>query len=329
MQLAIKESLKAGLEVYPNPKVGAVIVNNNKILSTGFHKKYGAPHAEQVAINNLNSSLPPSATLYVTLEPCCHKGKTDPCTDLIIKNKFHRVVIGSMDPNPLAGGGARILKENNIQVDEGICNNEIRSINKRFLTFYEKKRPYIILKMACTLDGYIAEPNGHSKWITNSASRASVHKLRSSCDAILVGRKTIEKDNPSLTSHGKGKDPRVILVDSNSKLNTNFNVFRNNPIIFTKDQLVDNPRLNIINILTFLFNNSYKTLLVEGGGKTFSYFLDYGFYDELQIYYGSKFIGSGIPIYYGKKTLEEGLNLTISNIEHFDNDIKITYQNKI
>ncbi len=327
MRLAIKEALKAEPSVYPNPKVGAIIVKNGKVLSTGFHKSFGSAHAEEIAIKNLESSYN-NVTLYVTLEPCSHKGKTDPCTELIDKDIFQRVVIGSSDPNPLACGGANIIRKKNIQVDENICQDETKILNKRFFTYHEKKRPYIILKMASTMDGFIAEADGYSKWITNQKSRESVHKLRASCDAILVGRKTIEKDNPFLTSHGKGKNPKIVLLDPDSKLDKNKNVFQNDPIVFSKGLGRNSPKINIKNILDTLYTNSYQTLLVEGGGITFSHFLNNNLFDELHIYFAPKFIGDGIPIYYGIKTLKEDLNLHIHKIENFDNDIKIIYHKK-
>ncbi len=328
MKLALKEASKGGTSVYPNPKVGAIIVANDKILSSGFHKSFGSPHAEAEAINNLELPIS-NATLYVTLEPCNHHGKTKPCTQLINKEIFDRVVIGSMDPNPLARGGANILRKKNIQVDENICQNEAQELNRRFFTFYQKKRPYIILKIASTMDGFIAELNGHSKWITNQKSRESVHKLRGSCDAILVGRKTIEKDNPSLTSHGKGRNPKIIIIDPEEKLNPTANVFHNNPMIFSKNGLGIDPKKNIKHILKTLYNESYQTILVEGGGITFSHFFNNNLFDELHMYLAPKFIGSGIPNYRGQKRLEQDLNLTIENIQNFDDDIKITYHKKI
>ena len=146
---------------------------------------------------------------------------------------FNRVVIAANDPNPKASGGAKILRNSNIEVVENVCTEKSKKLNRRFFTFFEKKRPYVILKIASTLDGFIAEPDGHSKWITNKKSRQSVHKLRSTCDAILVGRKTIEAADPSLTSHGYGKDPRIIIFDPKNKINKKYKVLDKNSIIFS------------------------------------------------------------------------------------------------
>ena len=241
MNIALQEAAKANNKVFPNPKVGALIVVENNIISKGYHKCYGEDHAEANAIRKLDRPIT-NATLYVTLEPCSHLGKRNPCTDIIKSKMFSRVVIGTKDPNPKASGGAEILRNNNINVVENVCTEKSKKLNRRFFTYFEKKRPYVILKIASTLDGFIAEINGHSKWITNEKSRQSVHKLRSTCDAILVGRKTIEADDPSLTSHGYGKNPKIVILDSNNKINPKSKVFKNEPIVFTSKDLVKDPK---------------------------------------------------------------------------------------
>ena len=324
MNIALQKAAKANHEVFPNPKVGAIVVVDNNIISSGYHKCYGEEHAEANAINKLDSSIM-NATLYVTLEPCSHLGKRNPCTDIINSKMFSRVVIAANDPNPKASGGAEILRNNNIEVVENVCNEKSKKLNKRFFTFFEQKRPYVILKIASTLDGFIAEPNGHSKWITNDKSRQSVHKLRSTCDAILVGRKTIEKDDPSLTSHGHGKDPRIIIFDPKNKINKKYKVLNENPIIFSNMDLKTNPQKNITHVLSELYNKSYQTLLVEGGGETISSFLDSDLFDELHIYYAPKLIGNGKPLYTGYNTLTKDYKLHLHKVDHFDNDIKMTF----
>ena len=324
MQLALKEAEKADDSVYPNPKVGALVVANNKIISKGYHKCYGKEHAEFKAIKSIGRSLS-NATLYVNLEPCSHQGKTAPCTDLIDNKIFKRVVIGAKDPNPKASGGAKILREKNIEVVENVCLENSKKINRRFYTFFEKKRPYVILKIATTLDGFIAELDGYSKWITNKKSRESVHKLRATCDAILVGRKTIEIDNPSLTSHGHGKDPKIVILDTKNIISKKSDVFKNNPIVFSGKELVHNYKENINYVLNELYKRSYQTVLVEGGGKTFSAFLDSDLFDELNIYYAPKIIGDGKPLYIGNNALTKDYKLQLHKTEHFDYDIKMTF----
>tara|TARA_B100000073_G_scaffold62119_1_gene46026 strand:- start:751 stop:1779 length:1029 start_codon:yes stop_codon:yes gene_type:complete len=324
MNIALQEAAKANHKVFPNPKVGALIVVDDKIISKGYHTCYGEDHAEANAINKLDKPII-NATLYVTLEPCSHIGKRNPCTDIIKSKMFSRVVIGANDPNPKASGGAEILKNNNINVTENVCAEKSKKLNRRFFTYFEKKRPYVILKIASTLDGFIAEMDGHSKWITNEKSRKSVHKLRSSCDAILVGRKTIEVDNPSLTSHGYGKDPKIVVLSSQNKINPKSKIFKNVPIFFSNKDLVNDPKKNIIYILRELYNKSYQTLLVEGGGKTLSHFLDSDLFDELHIYYAPKIIGNGKPLYVGSNRLTKDYKLKIQKIEHFDHDIKMVF----
>ena len=324
MKLAIEEAEKGDLSVYPNPKVGALVVHKHKILSTGYHQNFGGEHAEIKAIKGLKTPVK-NATLYVTLEPCAHFGKTNPCTDLISKEIFDRVVIAAKDPNPKSLGGIEIIKSKNIKVEVGVCEKESKDINRRFFTYFEKKRPYIILKIASTLDGYIAEINGHSKWITNKKSRKSSHRLRSSCQAILVGNNTLVKDNPSLTSHGNGKNPKIIVFHNEMNSISEKKVYQRDPIIITKSKLNSNPEKNIQYILNYLYKKSYQTLLVEGGGKTISHFLDSRLFDELHIYYAPKLIGTGIPLYTGKNTIQNNLKLRIQQIHNYSNDIKITY----
>ena len=324
MNLALQEAYRGGIAVYPNPRVGAVIVSDGKVVSSGYHKTFGSSHAEFNALNNIDKNIS-NATLYVTLEPCKHHGKTGPCIDLIDPKIINRVVIGTRDPNQIASGGLELLKQKNIDVEIDICADEARQLNRRFFTFYENKRPYIILKIASTMDGFIAEDNGHSKWITNVDSRDSVHKLRSSCDAILVGRKTIEEDDPSLTSHGKGKDPKIIIIDKQNKIKKNANVFKNDPIIFSGDGLTDDPHVNIKYILDTLFQKNIQSLMVEGGGITFSHFIDSKFFDELHVYYAPKLIGSGLALYHGRRSLVDDLELKFHKVERFKNNIKIIY----
>jgi len=324
---AISLASKANSDVYPNPKVGCVIVKDDKIISRGYHHKYGSNHAEKNAIKSLgkdNNNL----TMYVTLEPCHHHGKTSPCTGLINSDQFNRVVIAEKDPSDLAGGGANFLKNNNIDVDIGICKEEARYLNKYFYTFHEKKRPYIILKYASSLDGYIALENGKSKWITNSLSRSLNHKQRSDCDAILVGRKTIQLDNPVLDSHGKGRNPKIIVIDPDNKIDKKSKIFLGNqsPIIFRKKYLTDSQQENIRIILKELFELNIQSLLVEGGGSTITSFLESGLFDEVHVYLAPKFFGKGIPLYKGEGSIENIYDLKINHIKSLGDDVKIVYK---
>ena len=327
MNTALDEAKKASDIVYPNPRVGCVIVQNGEIVSRGYHKEYGGPHAEVDAINNCKVELN-KATMYVTLEPCNHEGKTPPCTELIDSQKFERIVIACKDPNPIINKGLQALMKKGLTVDFNVCEDEAKSINKRFFTYHEKKRPYVILKYASTLDGFISEENGHSKWITSKKSRHSVHMLRSSCDAILVGRKTVEADNPSLTSHNIGSDPRIVILDPSKKINKDYQALKKDTVHFTSDLSGKTREDNIKIILSKLHSLNIQSVLVEGGATTLTSFIDHETFDEMHVYYAPKLIGKGISIYNTTKKIHDSLNLEIVKHENFNNDIKITYFNK-
>ena len=327
MKLAIKEAKKAGNDVFPNPKVGCLIVKDRKVISKGFHKRLGGRHAEQVAIDNLPQNIT-KATMYVTLEPCAHKGKTSPCIDLINPSIFNRVVISSLDPNPSASGGIKAIVNKKISVTKNVCKIKSKKINPRFFTYHEKKRPYIIIKAALTLDGFIAESNGLSKWITNENSRQSVHELRSSCDAILIGNKTALKDNPSLDSHGKGKDPIPVIIDRSKSLNKRLKILKKNPIIFSSEILKSKPINNVKIMLDSLYKKNIQSVLIEGGGFTITQFLDSGFFDELHLYYAPKFLGSGLPIFNSIKSIKDSSNLVLKKVDKFKNDFRAIYKRK-
>lgn len=216
MQMAIELAKKGCGWVNPNPMVGAVIVNDGKIIGQGYHKKYGELHAERNAIENCQTSTI-GATLYVTLEPCCHYGKTPPCTEAIIESGICRVVIGSSDPNPLvAGKGAEILRSHGIEVTESVLKDECDSLNKSFFHYIQTGTPYVVMKYAMTLDGKIATHTGKSKWITGKAARRRVHEDRHRYSAIMVGVGTIIVDDPLLTCRMEnGRNPLRIVCDTN------------------------------------------------------------------------------------------------------------------
>ena len=324
---AISVASKSNLDVYPNPKVGCVIVKNNKIISRGRTSKFGSNHAEINALKSIDKEIK-DLTMYVTLEPCHHYGKTPPCTNLINPNQFTRIVIAEKDPFVTAGGGAEFLKKLNIQVEIGLCKDEARKLNEKFYVFHEKKRPYVILKYASSLDGYIALKNGLSKWITNDNSRSLSHKTRSECDAILVGRKTVQLDNPSLTSHGKGKDPVIIIIDNKQKVDKKSQIFKKNKkvIIFTEKELNNSHINNIKVILNKLYIMDIQSVLVEGGGSTITSFLESGLFDELNIYIAPKFFGQGIPLFQTEGDNINRYNLKLDHVEPIKNDVKIVYK---
>ena len=215
-------------QVSPNPRVGCVIVHEGKIIGEGWHKKYGEAHAEVNAVNAVaDQSLLKDSTVYITLEPCSHFGKTPPCADLLIKHNVKNVAIASMDTNPLVGGkGIAKLKEANIEVVTGILEKEAHELNIRFFTSIEKQRPYIILKWAQTADGFISRTNYDSKWISNEFSRQLVHQWRTEEDAVLVGTRTAALDNPKLNVRDwSGSDPVRIVIDRFLRLNSHLHLF--------------------------------------------------------------------------------------------------------
>ena len=277
-QLYIQRALqiaKNGLgTTRPNPMVGCVIVVDEKIIAEGFTSAYGGNHAEVNAINKVaDKNLLQKATLYVTLEPCSHYGKTPPCSDLIIRHKIPNVVIGCVDDNPeVAGKGIKKLMEAGCKVRVGICEEDCKAHHKRFFTFHNKKRPYIILKWAETEDGFIA-PNQRDKqapvWITNTFSRQLVHKWRAEEQAILVGTNTVLQDNPTLTVRDwTGKNPTRIVLDKNESFDKTFSVFNDEAETLTLKATTAKA------ICDQLFKAEINSVIIEGGARTLQLFID-------------------------------------------------------
>jgi len=283
--------------VSPNPKVGCVIVHQDRIIGEGWHRAYGGPHAEVHAINSVeNQSLLPESTVYVTLEPCAHWGKTPPCANLLVEKKVKKVIIAAVDSNPLVGGkGIEILKNAGIAVETGVLEEEARWQNRRFFTQIEKQRPYVILKWAQTEDGLVARENFDSKWISNAQSRQLVHKWRAEEDAILVGKNTAAYDNPRLDVRDwVGKNPIRVVLDSRLGLPKNLNLFDQSipTLIFNtvKSETIENLewiRLSEINpkvILKELHSRKIQSLIVEGGSQVLSQFIESGLWDEARVF---------------------------------------------
>lgn len=282
---------------YPNPFVGSVIVHNNKIIGEGFTSEYGGPHAEVNAINSVkNPELLKESTLYVTLEPCSHHGKTPPCADLIIKKEIPRVVIGTLDPfSKVNGQGYLRLLKNGVDVTLNILENECLELNKRFLTFHQKKRPYIILKWAQTEDGYMGRDD-IQKWITNQYSKQLVHKWRTEEEAILVGKNTALIDNPQLNSRlWNGKNPLRIAIDKNLAIPRSFHLFDQSQLTVIFNSLEDFEEENLIlkkidfsekivpQVIDYLYQKNIQSLIIEGGSDTIQYFIETNLWDEARI----------------------------------------------
>lgn len=294
--------------VSPNPMVGCVIVHHNKIIGEGRHERYGAAHAEVNAVASVDDPLLLSeSTVYVNLEPCSHFGKTPPCADMLVKHRVKKVVIANTDPNPLVSGkGIEKLKAAGIEVVTRILETQGRELNKRFFTFMEKKRPYLILKWAETSDGFIARENFDSKWISNEHSRKLVHKWRSEEDAVLVGTGTALHDNPALTVRDwAGRNPVRIVIDRFGKLPQTLALFDGSQrtICYTthRDESAKNPefvKLSETDFITAMLNDLFKrniqSVIIEGGATTLSQFIKERLWDEARIFTSPEQFGSGI-----------------------------------
>ncbi|MDP5082537.1 MAG: bifunctional diaminohydroxyphosphoribosylaminopyrimidine deaminase/5-amino-6-(5-phosphoribosylamino)uracil reductase RibD [Winogradskyella sp.] len=285
----------------PNPMVGAVIVYKDVIIGEGFTSPYGGHHAEVNAINSVKDKrLLEKSTLYVTLEPCSHFGKTPPCSDLIIIHHIPEVVIGCMDDNPaVSGKGIAKLEASGCKVTVGILETECKTHHKRFFTFHNKKRPYIILKWAETSNGFIAPNNKENQkpvWITNVYSRQLVHKWRAEEQAILVGTNTVSEDNPSLTVRDwTGTDPIRIVLDKASKLNSSLNIFDSKTkTIRIKNDTIDYDQPIAIQLCNFLYSETINSIIIEGGAKTLQTFIDENLWDEARVFIGKSEFKDGI-----------------------------------
>ncbi|WP_394758061.1 bifunctional diaminohydroxyphosphoribosylaminopyrimidine deaminase/5-amino-6-(5-phosphoribosylamino)uracil reductase RibD [Flavobacterium sp.] len=295
------ELAKNGLSVaMPNPSVGAVIVCDGKIIGEGFTSAYGGNHAEVNAINSVkDKSLLEKSTIYVSLEPCSHFGKTPPCCDLIIKYKIPNVIIGTVDTNSkVSGRGIKTLLEAGANVTVGILEAECRESNKRFFTFQEKKRPYIILKWAESADGFISPFSKNEKkpvWITNTYSRQLVHKWRSEEAAILVGTQTVVDDNPRLDVRDwTGKNPTRIVLDKNNRISKESYIFDISQKTFViSDKIIDYSKNVVLQIAEFLFKNNLQSVIIEGGRQTLQSFIDANLWDEARIFNGTEIFSTG------------------------------------
>jgi diaminohydroxyphosphoribosylaminopyrimidine deaminase / 5-amino-6-(5-phosphoribosylamino)uracil reductase len=298
----------------PNPMVGSVVVHDNRIIGEGFHRMYGGPHAEVNAVNAVaNKELLSRSVLYVSLEPCSHSGKTPPCADMIIRTGIPEVVIGTSDPNPLVSGkGIAKLEQAGLKVINGVLPDDCAALNRRFFTFHTRKRPYIILKWAQTSDGFIdilrenpgiQQPN----WISNEISRMLVHKWRSEEQAVLVGTQTALLDNPQLNvREWPGKSPMRLVLDKKLRLPKSLNLFDNSSptLVFNalKDAFEDQTRYvrldfrdNVLeSMLACLYAEGIQSVLVEGGQKLHSSFIQADLWDEARVFTGLQKFGSGV-----------------------------------
>lgn len=308
MRRALELAQLGAGSVSPNPMVGCVIVYDNEIIGEGWHKKFGESHAEVNAIASLaDKSFLKESTVYVNLEPCSHFGKTPPCADLLIEHCVKKVVIANLDSNPLvASEGVKKLRAAGIEVITGVLEKEGRELNKRFFTFMEKQRPYIMLKWAETPDGFIARENFDSKWISNEYSRQLVHKWRTENDAVLVGTKTAIHDNPELNVRDwAGRNPVRVVLDRFLRLSERLHVFdqRQKTLCYNllkHEELRNLSRVrigeeNFINeVIKDLAKREIQSVMVEGGATTLQLFIDAGLWDEARVFVSDRDFGKGI-----------------------------------
>ncbi|WP_374957210.1 bifunctional diaminohydroxyphosphoribosylaminopyrimidine deaminase/5-amino-6-(5-phosphoribosylamino)uracil reductase RibD [Gilvibacter sp.] len=322
----------------PNPMVGCVIVQDKTIIGEGWHQKAGEAHAEVQAVNSVkDKALLKGSTVYVSLEPCSHFGKTPPCADLLIREQVGRVIIGCTDPNPeVAGSGIKKLEAAGIEVIRGVCEQEARALNKRFFTFHNKRRPFVILKWAQSNDGYIAPAQKTQQapvWISNALSRQRTHKWRAEESAILIGVETALSDDPSLTTRDwPGKSPIRIVIDINGRLDEKLKVLDGSvpTIVFTAAEKTTTANhidyikvaageLPINDLLRDLFDKGVQSLIVEGGASTLQRFIDSGLWDEARTFISPTDLKSGLeaPV----------LDLEPSSAESLHHDRLLTYLN--
>ncbi|QDO95612.1 bifunctional diaminohydroxyphosphoribosylaminopyrimidine deaminase/5-amino-6-(5-phosphoribosylamino)uracil reductase RibD [Formosa sediminum] len=311
----------------PNPMVGCVIVRNHAIIGEGYTSPYGGPHAEVNAIQSVkDKSLLKDATLYVTLEPCSHFGKTPPCSDLIIKHNIPKVVIGTIDDNSLvAGKGIEKLKAAGCEVTVGVLEHECKQHHKRFFTFHNKKRPYIILKWAESADGFLSPKTKNEQkpvWITNTYSRQLVHKWRAEEQAILVGANTVLQDNPSLTVRDwSGLHPTRIVIDTYNNLPKDSAIFNTSAktIRLTEADLNTSEPL-AKQICNTLYKQKITSVIIEGGSKTLQTFIDENLWDEARVFYGTNSFleGTKAPLFKGQLISET--KLLNDTLKYYIND---------
>ncbi|ADY73922.1 riboflavin biosynthesis protein RibD [Desulfurobacterium thermolithotrophum DSM 11699] len=347
MKLAISEAYKAKGRTLPNPAVGAVIVKDGKVIATGYHERAGLPHAESVAISKAGEKAK-GATLYVTLEPCNHYGKTPPCSEKIIKAGIKRVVVGIRDPNPVARGGVEKLKNAGIEVKVGVLEKECFELIDDFIVNLKEKRPFVSLKLAATLDGKIADYKGNSKWITSEESRKLVHILRSYHNAVMVGIGTVLKDDPLLNVRKVPADvqPKAIVVDPHLKIPLSCRLIKSRSedliIITTRESMLSDKALILkgkgVKLLEAGENSielkialeklkgefGIYSVMCEGGSKLAWSLLEGNLIDKFYLFYAPKILGGkGMSMFDGSFSIEDAHQIRLFSINSVSNDLLI------
>ncbi|MCU9612961.1 bifunctional diaminohydroxyphosphoribosylaminopyrimidine deaminase/5-amino-6-(5-phosphoribosylamino)uracil reductase RibD [Caldibacillus lycopersici] len=348
MDLALKNAQAMKGQTDPNPLVGAVIVNDNRIVGVGAHMKAGEPHAEIHALRMAGNKAR-GATIYVTLEPCSHHGRTGPCAEALVAAGVRKVVIATLDPNPIvAGNGVKILQEAGIEVEIGVRAEESRKMNEVFNKYIVEKQPFVTLKAATTLDGKIATYTAHSKWITSELAREDVHQLRNENQAILVGINTVLKDNPQLTTRiPNGRNPIRIILDSKLSIPLDAHVvtdeqaetwiFTSNEFDREKEKVLNSRGIKIFSttsqttvntqeVITILGENQISSLLIEAGGTVNASFFENQLIDKVVVYFAPKLIGgANAPTFLegtGLEQMSEAIELADGSFTPIGKDFK-------
>jgi diaminohydroxyphosphoribosylaminopyrimidine deaminase/5-amino-6-(5-phosphoribosylamino)uracil reductase len=346
--LALAERGKGA--VSPNPMVGAVIVKNGRVVGEGYHRRAGSDHAEVAALKKAGRKAN-GATIYVTLEPCCHTGATGPCTETLIAAGIRRVVFSVIDPNPLVNGkGARRLRHAGIDVESGLCAAETRKLNEIYFGYLRLGRPFVTLKLAQTLDGRIASATGDSRWITSKASRKLAHRLRIGVDAVVVGSGTVRSDNPALTvRHVKGRNPYRIVLTSSAKIPKDCHLVKDNtdlrtiiastqhsidrlsrnsgrPMTFWQVKADRRGHLSLPDSLARAGEFGLRSLLVEGGATLATSFLKEGLVDKIVLFISPRILGRGVEGIgdLGIRKVSDSLRLKDVTVESVGPDIMVT-----
>jgi len=331
MNLAMKLALKAKGRTSPNPMVGALVIKNGRIVGRGYHEKAGSPHAEVIALDEA-AKFAKGATLYVTLEPCTHFGRTPPCVDRIIRSGIKEVIVGMIDPNPLNNGrGINVLKQHRIKVNIGVLEDKLKKLNEVFIKYIAKRMPFVTVKVAESLDGRIATRTGDSKWISSDKSRAFAHRLRRDYDAIMVGVNTILRDNSKLDAWFSKKQPIKVVIDSQLSIPEDANIFsqdasviivtlptksgqetENRKILGQKAKILDvrekEGQVNLKDMLKKLAQLEISNILVEGGGTLIGSLFDEGLVDKILFFVSPKIIG-------GKEAISSVMGKGIARID--------------
>lgn len=353
MQMAIELAERGRGYTSPNPLVGAVIVKDGVVVGRGYHERAGKAHAEVNAIADARDQAN-GATLYVNLEPCNHHGRTPPCTEAILKSGIRRVVVGMEDPNPAVGGGGnQLLRDHGIEVICSVLKKECERLNEIFIKYVTTKRPFVIVKCACTLDGRIATRTGDSKWITNKESRRFVHELRHAVDAIMVGIGTVTKDNPRLTTRlddNKGHDPIRIVLDTHLSISHDAALLNlssdSDTVVITGPDVPEekknglarpgvrilstrlkNGQIDLDVLMTRLGEMEITSLLIEGGSRVNASALRANIVDKVFFFYAPKILGGddGVPVFRGKgpASMSESIRIRDVSVHRFADDVMI------